>query len=236
MIVRRPKAAVAAIVLALLGTPASAGAPSAQPSLPATTGQAAGQTAQGGTPQAESQAETRLAELLERLERRLGLNMGTDSSARIDRILDALEERFDRLERTTTEVPPRLGVSALSLAAYPQDVRSRYQFPAKGVAIVSVEPGTAASAAGLSAGSTTVDTGSTRYPVDGDIVTRVNSREVSTVEELRAAMDGVPAGSALALTVWRDGKTREVKLTLSATRRTQRSAFPSVHVCVERLS
>ena len=70
------------------------------------------------------------------------------------------------------------------------------------VAMVStVQPGSGAEKAGI---------------VPGDVITAFNGRKIGTREDLPPLVGPLPAGSKATVTVIRDGKPRDVKVTLSA--------------------
>jgi len=85
----------------------------------------------------------------------------------------------------------------------------------QGVAVLRIQPGSAAEAAGLRALQVRDD--STVAP--GDMIVQVNSKKISTVEELMSALDDYRIGEVVTFTVWNNGQTREVKLTLEPSQR-----------------
>lgn len=70
-----------------------------------------------------------------------------------------------------------------------------------GALVESVSPGSPADAAGLKA---------------GDVITRINGRDVTAPEQVTSAVRDVQPGAPLALTVLRDKKTVELKTTMPA--------------------
>jgi S1-C subfamily serine protease len=48
----------------------------------------------------------------------------------------------------------------------------------------------------------------------GDIITKVNLKEVGTIQEFEEAFDAVKTGSSVHLTIFRDDKFREINLIL----------------------
>jgi bifunctional DNase/RNase len=69
----------------------------------------------------------------------------------------------------------------------------------KGVLVAEVLPGSASEASGMTA---------------GDIITKVNSKEVESVQEFEEMVDTVKPGDSLKILLFRDGKLQEVNLLL----------------------
>jgi putative serine protease PepD len=85
-----------------------------------------------------------------------------------------------------------------------------------GVAIDSVQSGSAADGAGLrgSTGHKTVDGQS--YPTGGDVITAADGVAVTTAQQLRAVIAARKPGDSLELTIARGGKTQTVEVTLGS--------------------
>jgi len=86
------------------------------------------------------------------------------------------------------------------------------QLGVKGVAVLKVEPGSPAEAAGLRAARSAAD-GSI---VPGDIITAVDGKAVDSVARLVNRLDEHKVGDTIRLTVQRDGKAAEVTATLKS--------------------
>ena len=71
----------------------------------------------------------------------------------------------------------------------------------KGVFVLSTVPGGAGEKAGLKM---------------GDVITKLNDTEITSMEDLAAAKKGFKAGDTVTLTVFRDGKYIPVQLTFDA--------------------
>ncbi len=115
-----------------------------------------------------------------------------------------------QLISTGTAQHARLGVSVQTVSAQ----AAAKLGAAAGVAIRSVESGSAAETAGLKAatGGKTID--GTSYPTGGDVITAVDEMRVTTAEQLRGIIDSQRPGDHVELTVVRDGKARTVSVTL----------------------
>ena len=85
----------------------------------------------------------------------------------------------------------------------------------EGVAVLRVQPGSAAAAAGLRAFQVAED----NTVVAGDVIVSVGSRKVSSVEELKSAIDDYRVGDVVTLSVSNGGKIRDVKVTLEPSQR-----------------
>ena len=82
----------------------------------------------------------------------------------------------------------------------------------EGVVILSVEPGGPADDVGLRP----AQRGRTGGLIPGDIIQRVDSRRITSGEDLSAALDDYEAGDVVTLTLWNDGATRDVSVVLVA--------------------
>ncbi len=116
-----------------------------------------------------------------------------------------------QLIATGTAQHARLGVTVQTVSA---------QAAAKlgssaGVAVGSVESGSAAAKAGLKAatGSKAID--GTSYPTGGDVITAIDGTRVTTAEQLRGIIDSHRPGDRVELTVVSGGTTRTVSVTLA---------------------
>ena len=69
----------------------------------------------------------------------------------------------------------------------------------KGVLVAEILPGSVAESSGIKA---------------GDIITKVNSKEVGSVEEFQEIFDSVKAGDSVQILLFRDDQTKEVNLIL----------------------
>lgn len=84
----------------------------------------------------------------------------------------------------------------------------------KGAMVVEVAPGGPADKAGLKGGNRQVQAGNILITVGGDIITHVDQKEVKNAEELIKFIRDKNIGDTVVLKIVRDGKTRDVRLTL----------------------
>lgn len=107
---------------------------------------------------------------------------------------------------------PRLGVTTRSVRA----IRETANVPATGgVLIMSVEPGSAAAAAGLRATEQTEE-GGVRL---GDVITRMDGVEIGDADDLTGALDRRAVGDTVRIEIVRDGQRLVVPARLGAARR-----------------
>jgi S1-C subfamily serine protease len=86
---------------------------------------------------------------------------------------------------------------------------------AGGLLIGQVARGTPAAAAGLQGGTQVVRIGNGLLRVGGDLITAVDGKRVEEENAITRAVALKHAGDTLDLTVWRDGRTLDVKVTLA---------------------
>lgn len=103
----------------------------------------------------------------------------------------------------------QLGVAGVTLNAV--NAREAGVNVQRGIYITSVTPGGAAERAGLRAAPASA-TGS--LPPGGDIVTAIDGREVSTIQELARIVDSKNVGDTVKLKIVRGGNTMELSATL----------------------
>ena len=84
-----------------------------------------------------------------------------------------------------------------------------------GLLIGQVGRGTPASAAGLRGGDQVVRIGNGLLRVGGDLITAVDGKRVEEDNAIARAVALKHAGETLNLTIWRDGRTMDVKVTLA---------------------
>lgn len=116
-----------------------------------------------------------------------------------------------QLIQTGAVVRPRLGVVTRSIASLTGQIKTAVD---AGVLIMSVEPGSAAAAAGLR-GSEEVADGAASL---GDIITRVDNANVEDGDDLTRVLDGKQVGDAVQLEIVREGKRTVVIARLQAAR------------------
>ena len=107
---------------------------------------------------------------------------------------------------------PYVGATVQPL--FPQIVKRLDLNVDKGAMVVEVAPGGPADKAGLKGGNRQLQAGNILITVGGDIITHVDSKEVQDAEELIKGIREKNIGDTVTLRVIRDGKPREVKLTL----------------------
>lgn len=91
---------------------------------------------------------------------------------------------------------PYIGISVQEIS----EAQARYYNVAAGVGVVGVASGSPAEKAGL------------KY---GDIITAANGKETLTLDALNEVKESLKVGDVMELTVWRDGKTLTIRVTLA---------------------
>lgn len=121
--------------------------------------------------------------------------MGISFAIPIDLAMSAVEQ----LKSGGKVSRAMLGVSMQNIG--PDEVKGLDLPDANGALVSTVQPGSGAEKAGI---------------VPGDVITAFNGRKIGTREDLPPLVGPLPAGSKATVTLIRDGKPRDVKVTLSA--------------------
>ncbi len=114
---------------------------------------------------------------------------------------------------------PRLGItlSLLPMNQYPENIRRQNRLPETGLMIQQVERGSPAERAGLRPATRSVQlqlrSGQVvELGVNGDVLLEADGNPIANINDLRAVLLSKKPGEAVALKVWRDGQTREVRV------------------------
>ncbi|MGC8905448.1 S1C family serine protease, partial [Thermus sp.] len=112
---------------------------------------------------------------------------------------------------------PRLGVALIPLSAYPERLRAQYGLPQDGLAVQGVEKGSPAERAGLKPPSRfayiQLPTGEAlQVGVDGDVLLEADGVPLTSIAQLRQVLYAKKPGEAVALKVWRQGKTLTLRV------------------------
>jgi S1-C subfamily serine protease len=105
-----------------------------------------------------------------------------------------------------------LGIRVQAVTA---DVARLFRLPAShGLLVASVQPGSAASKAGVRAGKQQVTVSGETYPLGGDLIVGVDGAPLLTLDQLRDVISGKQPGNTVALEIYRGDKrmTLNVKL------------------------
>ncbi len=112
--------------------------------------------------------------------------------------------------------PARLGVSSLMVSG---DLARALKLPESGGLLIQrVERGSAADGAGLHGADSQVIVGNYRIPVGGDLITAIDGKAVETDDAVIRALSRKHAGDTMALTIYRGGRSMELKVTLGEDR------------------
>jgi S1-C subfamily serine protease len=108
----------------------------------------------------------------------------------------------------------RLGVSVVYVAG---DLAEALELPSRGgLLIQQVSRGSAAEAAGLRAASQAVVIGNVEVGIGGDLIMAIDGKPVEGQDSLSNALSRRRAGDTMELTVYRNGRTVRVKVSLDA--------------------
>jgi len=112
---------------------------------------------------------------------------------------------------------PRIGVQVLPLSALPPQLLQQYGLPQEGLLVEKVEPGSPAARAGLKGASRFVTLAgpagqAVQVGVDGDVLLEANGNPLVNPPDLANLIANLRPGQAVALKVWRQGKTLEVQV------------------------
>ena len=108
--------------------------------------------------------------------------------------------------------PPRLGVGVVYVAG---DYATALDLPVQGGLLVqTVEPGSGADRAGLRGGRQEVQIGNAQLLVGGDLITSIDGKPVDRNDAITRALGKKHAGDTLELTIFRAGKTTNIRVKL----------------------
>ncbi|HYP08909.1 MAG TPA: trypsin-like peptidase domain-containing protein [Bryobacteraceae bacterium] len=108
---------------------------------------------------------------------------------------------------------PRLGIAAAYLAG---DIAVALRLPAAGGLLVqAVEPGSAADEAGIRGPRQIVLIGNMEVGVGGDLIMAIEGQQVEREDAISRALSKKRPGDKLALSIFRNGKTQTVTVTLT---------------------
>ena len=107
---------------------------------------------------------------------------------------------------------PRLGVSVVPVAG---DYADALSLPTQGgLLIQEVSAGSAAARAGLRGGRELVQIGNAQITIGGDLIMAIDGKPVDRDDAISRALSRKRAGDSIELTIFRNGKTTNMKVTL----------------------
>ncbi|MFC4640257.1 S1C family serine protease [Deinococcus hohokamensis] len=109
--------------------------------------------------------------------------------------------------------PVQLGVRVIDLAQLPAWQRQAMNWPASGLLVQEVTPGSPAARAGVQAGRRSQRVGNETLRVDGDVIVAVDGRPVRRFEDLRQTIARQAPGSTVILDVLRSGRPQRLTVT-----------------------
>ena len=129
--------------------------------------------------------------------------------------IDLAKRALVNLEQGKPVSHPYLGIRVDALNSSVAAADSKV--PAHGLLIAGVAKDSPAAAAGLKAGSQSLDVGGQKYCVGGDVITAIQGHTVNTLDDLQERISSYAAGDKLKLSVTGgDGSKRTVTLTVGS--------------------
>jgi S1-C subfamily serine protease len=125
--------------------------------------------------------------------------------------------------RTGRHIVPA-GHLGVNIVGYVQgDIAEELKLPSSGgILIDQIVPGTPAQKAGLRGSTREVIIGNYRVPVGGDLVTAIDGKPVKNQGAITQATSTKHAGDTMVLTIYRDGHSMDVKVTLGELQEAER--------------
>jgi len=106
-----------------------------------------------------------------------------------------------------------MGVGLQTLTS---DIASTFNIQTQGGALVEqVSPGSPAAKAGIKGGSQTVTVQGQDFTIGGDIIVKADDTSIKTADDLITFLGTKKPGDTITVTVERDGKTQDLKVTLA---------------------
>ena len=103
----------------------------------------------------------------------------------------------------------------ISLKAITPGAAKLFHLPAThGLLVASVEPGSSAAKAGLSAGSANATLAGETYPLGGDLITKIDSTPLYSLDQLRDVIGEKQPGDSVQLEVYRGDQQRTLTVKL----------------------
>jgi serine protease Do len=128
-----------------------------------------------------------------------------------------LEQNLEQLAAGGIEdisTRPRLGIRIEDVSAFPEAVRERLDLPDNGVAVLAVEPGSAAEEAGLQGSQFQIQLNGQSIPAPGDVIVGVDGEQIANLAQLQSLVFARGAGDVIELTIIRDGREMTVPVEL----------------------
>jgi serine protease Do len=123
-----------------------------------------------------------------------------------------LKEVVPKLMKDGRVIRPWLGVQGQFVAP---ELKELFRLPlVDGIMIEVVEPGSPAQEANLNGGELEVTLAGQEFLLGGDIITAIDDAKISTPDQFSKALGKLKVGSNVRLTVFRNGRTRQVTCTL----------------------
>jgi S1-C subfamily serine protease len=120
------------------------------------------------------------------------------------------------LEQIKTNGKVTYAWMGVGLQTLTSDVASTFNMQTQGGALVEqVSPGSPAAKAGIKGGDQTVDVQGQQFTIGGDVIVKADNTEIKSADDLIAFLGTKKPGDTITVTVERDGKTQDLKVTLA---------------------
>jgi S1-C subfamily serine protease len=128
--------------------------------------------------------------------------------------IDTVRAEIHQLETKGEVEHAFLGISGGTITP---DLARAINLPvSEGVIVQTVVKGGPADKAGVEGGNTSATIGGAQVSLGGDIITEVNGKKVSGMDEIVEIVNEAEPGDSLELTILRDGKTKTATVTLGS--------------------
>jgi S1-C subfamily serine protease len=119
------------------------------------------------------------------------------------------------LEQLKTNGKVQYAYMGVGLNTLTSDIAGMFNMKSQGGALVqSVSPGSPADKAGIKGGTRTVDVQGQQFVLGGDVIVKADNTEIKSADDLIAFLGTKKPGDTITVTVERDGKTQDLKVTL----------------------
>lgn len=127
--------------------------------------------------------------------------------------INIAKKYLPQLKRDGRIIRPWIGVSGKLID---KDIENIFNISvADGFLVETVDTGSPAEKVGIQEGYIPVSVGGQDFVIGGDIITSINKQELRSEEILESILDDLKVGDRLNLTLYQDGRTRDVQITLA---------------------
>lgn len=132
-----------------------------------------------------------------------------------------LQARLGQLQHGGLVKKAQIGIQIMSMADYPEKVRTFLNLPDHGVMVVAVAKGSPADKANLDPAQYSVNGDGQQWPVGGDIIIAVDGKAIDSAEKLQDIVYSKHAGDTLELTLLHNHEKRTTQVKLAVLKQQQ---------------